>query len=691
MFMKRMVPVLSIFCMGATAAFAADKTLQLEQYLDWETVGSPQIAPDGSTVIYQRNSVNKIEDRFDSSLWIMNADGTRSRNLTKGGGAQWSPDGTRIAFTKEADGGTQIFVRWMDAEGAVSQVTTGNLGPSLLQWSPDGKWIAFRANIPHKSDWQIKLPRPEGAKWTEDATIIDTLHYRQDRVGDKAGYDHLFVVPAEGGTPRQLTKGEWDVGARFAGIIDGQSEFRWTPDGSAVIFDGNYSPNEEGRPYTSHIYSVDVASGEITQLTREDGFWAGPSVSPNGKLIAYSGAKRSKSTFPQVEMRVVGIDGSDERVVTTDLANSPGIFAWSPNNRGVYFTMSKEGAANIHYADLNGNMRQVTTGQHQLNAPSVSNNGVVAATLSSPAITGDVARFALRDGDDFARLTNVNGDILSDVTLGRVEEVWYDSSDSTRAQGWIVYPPDFDDSQKYPLVLSIHGGPHGMYGVNFQFRFQEFASKGYVVLYTNPRGSTGYGSEFANAIDNQYPGQPDFDDLMAGVDTVVARGFIDEDRMYATGCSGGGVLTTWVVGNTDRFAAAAALCPVINWISFAGTADIVEWGYRRFHEDFWTNPMLWLEHSPLWRAPHIKTPTLFMTGDLDLRTPLAQAEEMYTALRKFDVPTKLIVIKQEWHGTTSKPSNMLRTQLYLQKWFDEHGGGTQVAGGAGGEKEPASP
>jgi dipeptidyl aminopeptidase/acylaminoacyl peptidase len=262
----------------------------------------------------------------------------------------------------------------------------------------------------------------------------------------------------------------------------------------------------------------------------------------------------------------------------------------------------------------------------------------------------------------------VNGDVLAGKQIAKVEEIWYASSGNTRVQGWIVKPPDFNPSRKYPLMLEIHGGPQAMYNVAFSFARQDHAANGYVILYTNPRGSTGYGTKFTNEIKNAYPGK-DFDDLMAGVDTVIGRGYIDTKNMFVFGCSGGGVLTAWTVGHTDRFAAAASLCPVINWISFVGQTDGAGW-YENFEKPFWEDPSEYLRRSPIMYVGNVKTPTMLMTGVLDLRTPIPQTEEFYRALRKRGIPTVMVRMNNEYHGTSSTPSNFLRTQLYLRSWFD---------------------
>ena len=337
----------------------------------------------------------------------------------------------------------------------------------------------------------------------------------------------------------------------------------------------------------------------------------------------------------------------------------------------VYFTAGDRGTQNVHHASLNGQVRQVTEGVHMFSLSSISDGGKAAGTRTSYQLPGDVVHIDLKRGGEINQLTRVNEDVLGDKRLGEVEEVWYTSTDETRVQGWIVKPPDFDASSRYPLILHIHGGPHAMYNVSFSYFYQNLAANGYVVLYTNPRGSTGYGTAFGNAIDKAYP-SVDHEDLMAGVDELEGRGFVDADRLYVTGCSGGGVLSSWAIGQTDRFAAASVRCPVINWISFAGTADIVQWGYHRFDGYFWENPDKWLEHSPLMHVGKVTTPTLLMTGELDLRTPMSQTEEYYAALKVMGVETVMLRFNNEYHGTTRTPSNYMRTLLYLVDWFGDH-------------------
>ncbi|MEO0451858.1 MAG: S9 family peptidase [Pseudomonadota bacterium] len=666
----------------ATDVSAADaQVLQLTDHLDFESVSNPQISPDGEQVLYTRRRIDKMNDAYVSTLWLMNADGSNKRQLMEGGSALWSPDGSQIALTKrDKDGKTQIFVRSMQGEGLLTQITSYENAPRSMAWSPNGEMIAFVARVPAEPAMSVSLPgRPKGAKWKEDPVFIDTLHYRQDRVGyTNGGFDHLFVVPTTGGTPRQLTDGEWNVGNRRLSVIAGSPVLSWSPDGQTIAFDGPGKAVEIPHFFESHINLIDVDSGEITRLTEGDGHpnFVSPVFSPNGDRIAFSGYTAHNTSYPVADLFVIDSAGGEPTPITSELPDGPSDLKWHPNNRRVYFAMNHEGARHLHQADLNGNVEQLTEGRRVVRLTSISDNGRLAVTFGGPQSPRAVAVTHARARWQLNPLTEVNADVLFGKVLGEVEEFWIESEAETgetaRVQGWIVKPPMFDETKDYPLLLSIHGGPHAMYNTDFNFTFQEFAARGYVVLYMNPRGSTGYGSDFVNAIRHRYPGPVDYADLMNSVDEVISRGYIDDDRMFVTGCSGGGVLTTWVIGNTDRFAAAAALCPVTNWIGMSGTTDVVGWLYNFFPAPFWKDPKPWLDHSPLMTVGNVTTPTLLMTGTKDIRTPLAEAEVYYSALKMRGVDTMLIPMPNEYHGTRSTPSNYLRTSLILRQWFDRH-------------------
>ena len=659
-----------LFLPAAAGAQAQSRKLSLDLYLDMEEVADPQISPDGKQIVFTRRWVDKLNDKWESALWIMNVDGSRQRSLIKGSSARWSPDGTRIAYLAEGQPtGTQIFVRWMDAEGGVTQVTRVEKTPAGLAWSPNGQFIAFTMVVPKKETWNIKLPsRPEGAKWTKDPRIVERPVYRLDRVGFlEDGYRHLFLVPATGGAPRQLTSGDYNHGSE---LFSTGAQLSWTPDGREILFSSLRTEDWEYQTRESEIYAVYVRDGSLRQLTHRKGPDQNPVVSPDGKLVAYTGYDWTDDTYIDAKLSVMGIDGSNPRVLTAGLDRTPQEMRWAPDGSGVYFTAEDRGTRNLQFVSLRGDIRQVTQGNQLLHVTGISSTGQAVGTLTSYYKPADVVAFDLRKPEP-KQLTFVNDGMLQDVKLGEVEEIWYSSADSLRIQGWIIKPPDFDPKRKYPLMLSIHGGPHGMYGVGFNFGWQNHAAEGYVVLYTNPRGSSGYGSAFGNAIKYAYPSK-DYDDLMRGVDEVIARGYIDTRNLFVYGCSGGGVLTAWIVGHTDRFAAASSNCPVIDWISFVGSTDGPTYWYSNFKKHPWEDPTEHLQRSPLMYVGNVKTPTMLMTGELDLRTPISQTEEFYEALKIRRVPTAMVRFYEEFHGTTSKPSNFMRTQLYLRYWFEKY-------------------
>ena len=641
--------------------------IALEQYLDWEEVQNPQPSPDGTKIIFGRRWVDKMNDKWETSIWMMNADGSQPRALVQGSDVHWSPDGKRIAYVAKGEpSGSQIFVRYMDAEGATTQISHLTESPSGLEWSPDGKSIAFTMNVPVRDTWRIAMPTPpKGAKWTEAPKVITRLNWRSDRVGfTDESYRHIFVIPADGGTARQITNGDWN-----------HSGPSFSADGKFLAFSSLREPDAEHAFRKSHIYVANLATGEIKQLTKRAGTSSGPQYSPDGKMIAFMSADSvDHSAWAETKLWVMNADGSNAHVVSGNLDRPISGVTWAEDNSGLYLNVDSEGSRNLYFATVGGQYHPVTTGKQVLTVSAVTKAGMAVGVRSTPVLPNDVVTFTVpKTGtiSSFTQLTNVNEDVLAGKQLATTEEIWYTSKDGLKIQGWIVKPPGFDASKKYPLILEIHGGPQSMYNVAFNFSRQDHAANNYVILYTNPRGSTGYGEKFTNMIKNAYPDK-DFDDLMAGVDTVIGRGYVDTKNMFVYGCSGGGVLTAWTVGHTDRFAAAASLCPVINWLSFVGETDGAGW-YMNFDKPFWEDPSEHLKRSPIMYVGHVKTPTLLMTGVLDLRTPMPQSEEFYRALKLRGIPTALIRVNNEYHGTSSTPSNYLRTQLYLRSWFEKYG------------------
>jgi len=636
------------------------RSITLEDYADMESVSNPQLSPDGERIIFNRGWINLKKDRRESDVWIMNADGTQQRFLVNGSNAIWSPEGERIAFTKRGEPeGTQIFVKYVDLPGEPTQITRLQHSPGNMQWSPDGTRIAFTSFVDSEPEWKVSVPgRPEGAQWTKAPRVVDKLVYRRDRQGYvDPGYDHIFVVPADGGRARQLTSGDYDQGG----------DFDFTPDGEHIIFSSLRIPDAEYTYRESQLYQVSLADGSIEQLTDRKGSEYNPVVSPDGDKIAFIGSEWTTNFYHARNVYVMDADGENVARITDGLDRNPADLRWAADGSGVYFDVREYGTENLYFADTDGDYEKVTEGNHMLNTSDINKEGICVGVRNSYYEPGDVVIY--RPEGDIRQLTHVNDDVLDGINLGEVEEVRYTSTDGTEIQGWLVKPPNFDPEKEYPLILRIHGGPHSMYSVRFSHPYQVHAADGMLVLYTNPRGSTGYGYDFANAIQNAYPGK-DYDDLMAGVDEIIERGYVDEDRLYVYGGSGGGVLTSWIVGHTDRFAAASVNYPVINWLSFVGTTDGVGW-YRNFKKYPWEDPSEHLRRSPLMYVGNVTTPTMLMTGVKDLRTPISQTEEFYQALKVQKVPAVMLRFNDEYHGTSSNPSNYLRTYSYLRGWFDK--------------------
>ena len=652
---------------AADAWAQTDRLLTHETFIEMETIRSPAIAPGGSQIVFSREWIDQQTDRFRSNLWIVDVDGSRVRELTHGDWSDsapvWSPDGERIAFLSDRDATDQIHVMWVDTR-EVAQLTHLERVPSNLRWSPDGTQIAFSMFVPDETPiLAVKLPTaPRGVERAAAAVVVDRLSWARDGRGPvEPGFTHAYVIDSIlGGTPRQITGGDYN-----------HRSPEWSADGATLYVSAIRKPEAEYLRGNTEIYAFDLATLEATGLTDRNGPDTAPLVSPDGQWIAFTGYDDQNFTSTLRSLYVMRTDGTDRRAWASDLANSPGSIRWAADSSGVYYTVGERGVTNVYFSPLDGEPGRMVGGVHTLAGLSVSDTGRAAAVRSSFTQPGELVTFMLDGGTnpEIRSLVDVNEDVLSQVTLSDAEELRYESSDGFQVQGWLIKPANFDPSKKYPLLLWIHGGPWSMYSVRFNWAFQNFAAIGYAVLYTNPRGSTGYGQEFVNGIQFSYPGK-DLDDLLAGVDAAVETGWIDEDSLFVCGGSGGGVLTAWIVGHDTRFAAAVSMRPVINWHSFVGTTDGSGW-YRQFEAYPWEDPMEYAVRSPLHYVANVTTPTMVMTGEADLRTPMSQSEEYYRALKMLKKETLLVRMPDEFHGWR-RPSHRLLQQLYLQAWFEKY-------------------
>ncbi|HEU5219623.1 MAG TPA: S9 family peptidase [Gemmatimonadales bacterium] len=645
----------------------------MRDVFDLEWAADPQISPDGKRIVFARSGYDIMKDDQRSTLWIVNADGADLRPLLASGrdarAPRWSPDGTKLLYLSSTDGHSELFVRWMDT-GQETNLTRLAESPGGMAWSPDGSWIAFTMFVPDPPRPLAELPTaPPGANWGPAIKFIEGVNYRADGAGYlPTGHRHIFLLPAEGGTPRALTGGPYDDGAP-----------RWAPDGRALIFSADRSANADYNAVESEVYEVAVADGSVKTLTHRKGPDASPAISPDGRLIAYTGFDDRDQWYQVSHLYVMNRDGTGSRLLTGGLDRDIAEPVWSKDGLGLYVQYDDQADTRIAYVPLTGAMRPVAQGLGGLSLDrpysggsySVSADGKLAFTLGGPDHLADLA--VARAGTAPQRLTRLNDDLLGRKKLGTVEEIWYQSGfDQRRIQGWIVKPPGFDPAKKYPLILEIHGGPSAMYGPFFGADIQLYSAAGYVILYTNPRGSTGYGEEFGNLIHHDYP-HHDYDDLMTGVDSVIGRGYVSPDSLYVTGGSGGGVLTAWIVGHTHRFKAAVVSKPVINWTSFVLTSDGLSLYTRYwFSGPPWQHPEEYARRSPLTYVDSVTTPTMLFTGEVDWRTPSSEAEQFYGALKLRKVPTAMLRIPDASHGVEEHPSNLIAKAAYIIGWFNRY-------------------
>ena len=657
---------------ATTVSIADDSPFVNTDVFELEVAANPQISPDGSRIAYARRSMDIMTDKAVSSIWMVDADGANHRPILSGNtsydGQVWSPSGDRLAYVKDIEGrGPQIHVMWL-ASGRSGALTNLRHAPANLAWSPDGKQMAFTMFVPREASPLATPPeKPKDAEWAPPVTVIESVQYR----GDGAGYldtgdTHIFVLSADGGTPRQVTSGEYNHGGRIA----------WTPDSKSIVFSANRQEDWIFDPMESELWSVDIASGELTQLTDRDGPDFAPAISPDGSKIAYIGFDDKKMGYHSRQVLIMDRRSGSVQVLAQDLDREIDDVQWAGNSKNLYILYDDQGDKVIASLSLGGKITRITddVGGVSIGRPyasggfSTANNGAFAYSAGRSNRPADVG--VGRGTRDTRRITDLNADALGHKSIGEAEEIrWKSSADDLEIQGWIVKPPGFDANKKYPLILEIHGGPFATYGPHFSAEVQLYAAAGYVVLYTNPRGSTSYGADFANEIHHNYPGQ-DYDDLMSGVDAIIERGYIDENNLFVTGGSGGGVLSAWIVGKTDRFAAAVVAKPVINWISWALTADMSTFGSQYWFGDMpWDNPDAYWARSPLSLVGNVTTPTALLTGEQDHRTPIGESEQDYQALKLRKIDSALIRVPEASHGIAGRPSHLIAKADNILAWF----------------------
>jgi dipeptidyl aminopeptidase/acylaminoacyl peptidase len=732
----RALGVLICFAITASGVFAQKRNVTEKDLWDFVWVGDPQVSPDGSRVAFVRVTVNEKKEGYNTSIWsVATAGGEEPHQLTKGdhdSSPRWSADGKYLVFLRatEKDGkpeSPQLSMLSM-AGGDSFSFTDLPKGAGNPVWSPDEKMIAFTsetnaddlakqdkkkkkedelkkavsATSPVASPEFSKTPadkkgKTEGeqaAKETEaesehesDVRVITRAVYREDNEGyaDPKHPSHIWVVQAphnadEKVQPKQLTFGRFDEG----GIV-------WSKDGSEIYFVSLHVDEPYYERPRSEIYSISANGGSAARLNTIDMDIGGLSLSPDGKRLAFvASVTQPINSYSQPDLWVVDLtpnakpknltekfdfDVGDTLIgdCETPRAGGRNKPIWSTDGRSLTEVYSKQGRANLAIFDAeSGQTKDLTSGNQQVINFRVSADGSkLVYTLSTPTRLGDLF-VADQNAANSKQLTRFNDALFSKLNLTEPEEISYKSFDGKTIQAWLQKPPGFSTAKKYPLILNIHGGPHTAYGYLFFHEFQWMAAKGYVVLFPNPRGSTSYGQEFGNVIQYHYPGD-DFKDLMAGVDEVIKRGYIEDKKLGVTGGSGGGLLTNWVVGHTDRFAAAVAQRDIASWAHWWYTAD-----FTLFQPNWFKGPPFDQEEdfkarSPITYIKNVKTPMMFILGEADYRTPPgAGGEEMFRALKFRKIPTVMVRFPNESHelSRSGQPWHRVERLQNIVGWLD---------------------
>ena len=668
------VAVLSLcFLMFLTPQIIAEENKAFDpmDVFELEWASDPQVSSDGETIVYVRRSNDIMKDRVRSNLWRINTSGKNHRPLHSGFknsySPRWSPDNTKIAFVSNNSGSTQIHMHWVGS-GETTVISQLQESPSSLSWSPDGKWLAFTMNVKGKSTSIVKSrTKPDGASWAKKPITVTTTRYQYDGRGIvEPSYRHVFVVPADGGTARQLTNGNFNHYGSLA----------WSADSKDIFFSAHRSDDWELISGESNLYKITVSNKKLEQITSMPGEERSPSISPNGEVIAFYVKERRPLAYTPSRIAVMNLKSGNMQIISNDLDDDSDNLFWSNDGESIYFAFDQRGKRTIKKISLSGkvsdfaeNVGGTTIGRPYISGEFHAANDVIAYTFGQADRPADLAITVNKETNV---VTSLNEDILGHRKLGKVNEITYRSSfDGQEIQGWYITPPDFNPKKKYPLILEIHGGPHLAYGPHFSAELQIMAASGYIVFYDNYRGSSSYGEDFALLLQYKYSSKEDFADHMSGIDALINKGIVDEKNLFIAGGSAGGIATAYAIGLTDRFNAAVSSKPVINWLSKPLTADsMVGQIYHQFPGPPWEHLEHYWERSPLSLVGNVTTPTMLITGEEDRRTPISETEQFYQALRLKGVDSAMIRIPNTSHGIASRPSNLITKVDHILAWFE---------------------
>ena len=702
--MHRSLPRFAALCVCLPAVALAARPITEHDLMRFQWIGDVQMSADGAQLSYVQISVDDKQDNYDTSLWSIPTAGGTPRRLTMGrkdASPRWSPDGRYLAFTRagEKDGKPtppQLWVLPLDG-GEAQQITFLPKGASQPRWSHDGKTIAFLSTTNEQDLQQAACEADPHSDKTRcapvrasDVQVITRAVYRSNGSGynDFSRPNHVWTVRLAGApaAPRQLTRGPFS-----------EREVLWSADDQRLF----YLSSASAEPYyelpRSTLYALSASGGEAKAVLTIEGNAGGMSLSPDGKLIAYYSSRNTPvQSHAQTDLWVAPVDGAGAAprnlsagqdgemggALTGDQgaprAGGEVLPLWSADGQSLVTVVARQGRANLQRIDLQGKITRLTEGDQGV-LRYTSNGRALAAVISSATEINELYRIdAAADADTdtgagaSSRLTRVNGALFQDLSLSAPQDLWYRSFDGMKIHALVQLPPDFDPHKKYPLILNIHGGPHAAYGYVFNHEMQWMAARGYVVLYPNPRGSTTYGEQFANIIQHRYPGD-DYKDLMAGVDVLIQRGWVDSKRLGVTGGSGGGLLTNWVIGHTPRFAAAVSQRDIANWADWWYAADFTFFQQNWFKHPPFEDPEDYRQRSPITYVKNVSTPTMFVLGDADSRTPPeAGGDQMFRALKYRKIPTAMVRFPGESHelSRSGKPWHRVERLQHIVNWFD---------------------
>ncbi len=672
------------------------RPLEIEDYYGLKSVGSPALSPDGSRVAFVVTTVLENQNDRHSEVWLANADGSDSpmRLASPSFSASnpaWTPDGSHLYFSSRRpapDGeprGGPWFLRMDGASGEAFQIEGLDGAPTF---SPDGRWIVFTRPVPPSGERRAATYDSDFERRTEerfDGRIYDWMNYRFDRRGYlpdprdpwATPPREIFLLPAQGGEARQLTELGFDA-----------SSLAWSPDGQRVAFVADAHQRDEHSYERADLWVV-TTDGAVTRLTDDEYNYSGPAWSPDGREIAVRGnegldviIREARDRGASSELLVFDANsGARLRNLTEDWDLIPGSPIWAADGGHAYFTGGIGGNTHLFRAAASGGgVEQVTDGDRRLRGFSFSGDfSRMAFTATDPDSPADVW-VAATTGDDERRISAANDALLAELDLATPDRLLFRSEDGTEVEGWMLPARGYGSrtgaggntaGAGFPMILVMHGGPHGAYGNDFSFDRQLLAAQGYMVLYTNPRASTGYGEAFRWGTWGGW-GFKDYEDVMAGVDHALDNYDVDSARMGVTGYSYGGYLTNWVITQTDRFAAAIAGASISNWVSDYGVADIPRTKESEFYGPPWEERGLenLMRSSPIVHAKGVTTPTMFVHGESDHRVPIEEAEQMYVALHKQNVPAKFVRYPDSYHGGWTPWRTVHRTWVQLE-WWDQ--------------------